>query len=173
MAEARRAFLALWPPAALAAELIQQASDLPGRPLKLEDVHLTLAFLGTLDEGQVASVCDIARRQFCPASTLRPDRIDWWAHPRVIWAGVEAWPDTLARFHAALREDLLGAGFELDARAFAPHLTLARQAAQPGQTLPRPLHSIPPWQVEGFCLAASAPEGSDGRYIILQRWPAV
>ena len=54
-----RYFFALWPEAGAASELARVAVALAGlvggRPVPLERIHLTLAFLGALDDGALGS----------------------------------------------------------------------------------------------------------------------
>jgi 2'-5' RNA ligase len=93
-------------------------------------MHLTLKFLGWIDESQVARIegllSDVARRH--AAFPLRLEGTGAFPadrDPRVLWAGVAAEPGLLA-----LQEDLDAAleadGFEREKRAFTPHLTLGR-----------------------------------------------
>jgi 2'-5' RNA ligase len=177
-AEVRRAFLALWPPAALASALLERCAGLAGRPVPAQDLHLTLAYLGDLDDAGRDAVSRIAARLVLPALDLQPDRLAWWPHNRILWAGLKAWPEPLARFHSELLRSLMAAGFSLEKRPFVPHLTLLKQAARHsggGMFSAGDVAGLPRWPLESFCLAASLPAGERlaGRYTILERWPAV
>jgi RNA 2',3'-cyclic 3'-phosphodiesterase len=99
-----------------------------------EGLHLTLAFLGELDDERLAeataAACAAAQGVAPFALTLAdlgffgPPRA-----PRVLWAGVGGDLAGLTALHQRLADQLYARGFPLDARPFAPHLTLARLKA--------------------------------------------
>lgn len=94
-------------------------------------IHLTLAFLGELDDEQLASAeqaAEIAAQQ----SRLFSYRLSHLGvfgsqrSPRVIWMGIDEPTGALTSVHRALQQTLVARGFEIDTRPFSPHLTLAR-----------------------------------------------
>ncbi len=95
-----------------------------------ENLHLTLAFLGEIDAGQVESAGAVVQ---AAAEGRAPWRLRWTApgafpsasRPRVLWLGVDG-GEALREVHRALAEALAGAGLPVEERAFRPHLTLAR-----------------------------------------------
>jgi 2'-5' RNA ligase len=122
------------------------------------DIHLTLAFLGTLDDDRLALTMEAARAAAhdFPAFDYRltaPGIFGSPQQPRVIWMGIEDRPlaqlhgSPLQRLHHTLNRELERRGFETEKRPFSPHLTLARvkQLLTPAelQTLQRLLHSKP------------------------------
>ena len=94
-------------------------------------IHLTLAFLGELDNAQLERAIEaatLAARQVQPF-TYRLTRLDIFGsprQPRVVWMGIEEASGSLARLHSLLQNELARSGFETDKRPFSPHLTLAR-----------------------------------------------
>jgi 2'-5' RNA ligase len=93
-------------------------------------MHLTLQFLGEIDEGQAQRVREIltavARRHApFPLRLEGTGAFPGERSPRVLWVGFAAEPSLLA-----LQDDIGGAleaeGFEREKRAFTPHLTLGR-----------------------------------------------
>jgi RNA 2',3'-cyclic 3'-phosphodiesterase len=94
-------------------------------------IHLTLAFLGELNDEQVAKA--IAAAQYAAASvnpfayrlsglgTFGPPR-----QPRVLWMGISEASGALEVVHQALTLALEQRGFTTEKRPFSPHLTLAR-----------------------------------------------
>jgi RNA 2',3'-cyclic 3'-phosphodiesterase len=100
-------------------------------------IHLTLAFLGELDDEQLASAkaaTQAATRDF-PAFEYRlttPGVFGSPLQPRVIWMGIEDPPlgqlsgSPLQYLHRALNRELQRRNFEIEKRPFSPHLTLAR-----------------------------------------------
>ncbi len=97
-------------------------------------IHLTLAFLGELDDAQVERAIEavtLTARQVQPF-TYRLTRLDIFGsprQPRVVWMGIEESSGSLARLHFLLQHELARSGFETDKRLFSPHLTLARVKA--------------------------------------------
>jgi 2'-5' RNA ligase len=97
------------------------------------DLHLTLHFLGQTPAGRLDAVRDAMARA---AAKVHPFQITFAGigtfgsprAPRVVWLGLSE-PTAFAslfRLHAELAAHLSAAGFELDARPYRPHLTLAR-----------------------------------------------
>ena len=97
-----------------------------------ENLHLTLAFLGELDESGV----EAARAATTQAAEVGDGGwlLQWGGtgafpsmrRPRVLWIGVDDAGGRLAAVHAALRGELVERGLPVEERRFHPHLTLAR-----------------------------------------------
>jgi 2'-5' RNA ligase len=131
-----RTFLAIELPEPVRASLRRELSHL-SRALpaihwtSAESVHLTLAFLGELDDARLAEAAAAAEEA---ARTQRPLRLEVmglgtfgkeWA-PRVVWVGVGGQTRRLAALQESLATALAARGFARDERPFSPHLTLAR-----------------------------------------------
>ena len=100
-------------------------------------IHLTLAFLGELDDDRLALAMEATRAAThdFPAFDYRltaPGTFGPPQQPRVIWMGIEDRPlaqlhgSPLPRLHHILTRELERRGFETEKRPFSPHLTLAR-----------------------------------------------
>jgi 2'-5' RNA ligase len=131
-----RSFVAIPIPAAIqksAANLVRRLSGdrdgikwVPG-----DNLHLTLKFLGDVDNREIPKVCDCVR-QCCDGVEpfhlhLRgagafPDP----TRPRVVYAGVEDGGDSLTTIVAAMESALADLGFKPEPRDYIPHLTLGR-----------------------------------------------
>jgi 2'-5' RNA ligase len=139
-----RAFIAIDLPESIrAAVRCKQASFRSASPdarwTQPEGIHLTLKFLGEISDAKVREVSE---------SLKSLGRFDGFAigvkgfgffpdarRPRVFWAGVEA-PANLSRLAEQVEEAMQRIGFAREARAFRPHLTLARFGVpQPQPTL--------------------------------------
>jgi RNA 2',3'-cyclic 3'-phosphodiesterase len=96
-----------------------------------ESLHFTLAFLGGVPEERLEAVFAAARQA---ASGTPPFRLQLGAlgmfpdhgTRRVLWIGADRGAAELTALQAKLAAALTRAGFALEARAFVPHLTLAR-----------------------------------------------
>jgi len=124
-----RLFIAIELPEQARKALAGLRCDIPGaRWVPWEQIHLTLAFLGEVDDDGVARLTGRLSRIHAPAFTLRfggsgcfPDR----RRPRVLWVGLEHESRLLhlaAKVHAAVTDS----GMALEDRPFSPHITLAR-----------------------------------------------
>ncbi|HEX9056980.1 MAG TPA: RNA 2',3'-cyclic phosphodiesterase [Ktedonobacterales bacterium] len=96
-----------------------------------DSMHLTLAFLGELDDERLAAVeeaTEDAAHAIRPFS-LRVTGLGAFGPtyaPRVIWAGLAGDLPRLSQLQQALAAALAVRGFARDERPFSPHLTLAR-----------------------------------------------
>lgn len=94
-------------------------------------IHLTLAFLGELSDGELGGVkhaVAAAAQQSAPFS-YRLSRLGTFGsphQPRVVWMGIEESTGALQHLHQALQRELLRRNFAVEKRPFSPHLTLAR-----------------------------------------------
>lgn len=99
--------------------------------VRAENLHLTLAFLGAVDDGLVpaigAALAEVAARHgpvvlhVAGAGGFGSSR-----KPRVLWLGVTGEVEALGRVQADLEEALVPFGYQPEHREFRPHLTLAR-----------------------------------------------
>ena len=170
-AEHRRVFFALWPDARVAdgfAAIARHAhADCGGRITGRDSIHLTLAFLGDIPAERVADAEAAAALVAGEPFTMPIDRLGHWKHNRILWAGCEDPPAALAALVADLGERLRGAGFTLEMRPFAAHVTLLRNARC--ATAPTLAETIE-WPVGEFVLVESTP-GAEVRYRPIGRWP--
>ncbi len=166
-----RLFFALWPDDSLRARLAAltaAAAGLRGRAVARENLHLTLVFLGALDEGQKACAEQVADEVRSDAFSLVLDHSGHWRGPQVLWVGASSPPRPLRALVETLHLGLEPCGHRPDNRPFRAHVTLMRKAATPPPELRvEPLH----WPVREFCLIRSEtlPEGA--RYRVLRTWP--
>lgn len=169
--ELRRVFFALWPDPqvadALAAIARHAHADCGGRVTGRDSIHLTLAFLGDIPAERVAAAEAAVAAVAGEAFTMPIDRLGHWKHNRILWAGCEEPPAALAALATDLGERLRGAGFTLETRPFAAHVTLLRNARC--AAVPALAESIE-WPVGEFVLIESTP-GAAVRYRPIGRWP--
>ena len=122
------------------------AHPLPGRPVRPENWHLTLYFLGEVDEpttDRVIREVDGADRG--PAFGVRWAGLGAFPRPRratVLWIGLERGVEEAARLAAVVEEAVGLAGFPPETRPFRSHLTLSR--LRPDQDVTAVLEAVPP-----------------------------
>jgi len=152
-----RLFFALWPDdsvrEALAHWVVLCRSRVQGRATRSENLHATLAFLGEVAATDVATLSALAGRLRCAAFTLRVDRVGYWPHNRIVYAGCGETPAALAALATAMQRDLSQAGFRVEERAYVPHVTLLRAASGTPQGMT--LQSLT-WKVNEIALVESA-----------------
>ena len=173
-APVRRLFFALWPPIEVARRLRQLQetvlAPVPGRRITLERLHLTLRFVGPVDEAVAACLQRAAETVRVPPFVLQIDRLGAFPRAKVVWAGSAVPPPELLALATALERACQGCGLPAETRDFAPHLTLLRKAHR---RLPRADTPIEPiaWPVSDFVLAASETHPDGAVYRVLSRWP--
>jgi 2'-5' RNA ligase len=123
-----------------AAEIRAKYPSAGFRWARVENMHLTVRFIGHVSEDTDALVAAMSGPVFEPpfAMTLA----GCGAFPasgavRVVWIGLGAGVPELTRLGGIMDDRLRPFGFEPEARPFSPHLTLAR--AQRAQGVPRGL----------------------------------
>jgi RNA 2',3'-cyclic 3'-phosphodiesterase len=163
-----RLFYAVWPDAAgaraLAALAVRVAEATGGRPVREDQIHLTLAFLGEVDDSRRRAVLDAAKFRARPFE-LVIDRTGAFRRAGVAWAGPSESPKELLDLQARIQSRLRERGFALDERPFAPHVTLARRTLRlAGAVVIEPVA----WRASEFTLVRS--ETGTGRYSIEERW---
>lgn len=167
-----RVFFALWPDADVARRLFELGESLcassDGRQMRRDTLHLTLAFIGDIPRSRVAELITIGDHTRAATLTLYLDHIGRWRHNRIVWAGTNTVPDALADFVARLGSGLAEAGFAMEQRNFAPHVTLLRNARSDLTCI----DINPPitWQIAGFALVESDRRQDGAHYKILKAW---
>jgi RNA 2',3'-cyclic 3'-phosphodiesterase len=117
-----------------------------------ENLHLTLKFLGDVDETDLYAVCKMVARAVADLSAFAMDMCGVGAfpsagRPRVIWAGVGQGAQELTHIHGSLDKVFGAEGYPREDRLFTPHLTLGRVRQQ--QRTPRlagALHDLSKWE---------------------------
>ena len=101
-----------------------------------ENLHVTLLFLGEIDDTDMVNACRIAAKAAAkePPFILRVGGVGAFPTPRrpkVLWGGITEGADALVRLHAAIEEPLLELGaYRQEERGYTPHLTLGRAAGE-------------------------------------------
>ena len=161
-----RLFTAVELPEAVVDALVahQPAAGKGIRPVGREQMHLTLHFIGDADPEPVkAALAHVRGRAF----ELTIGALGMFARrgrPAALWAGVEA------------NEPLAEAGFEVESRAYRPHVTLARCKPNADREQLRAFlrgAAIDPltFPVTCFALIASLPGNGSHNYEPRARYP--
>lgn len=124
-----RLFAAIAPPPDLRARLEGLQRGLPGRRVAPENLHLTLAFFGEIAEPVAADLHAALGAIDAPRFALTFDGAGAFggARPRLIYAAIRAEP-ALDHLRAKVVQAARGAGLDIPAERYAPHVTLSRLA---------------------------------------------
>jgi RNA 2',3'-cyclic 3'-phosphodiesterase len=165
-----RVFFAVWPDAPTAERLhtlgIEAGRNCSGRVMRRDTLHVTLAFLGEQPTDRLADARRAADAVAAEPFDLKLDRLGYWKHNRILWAGGVS--PRLTFLAGSLADQLRTAGFSLEERPFVAHLTLLRDArCAEVPVLPEPFS----WPVREFVLAESRLAREGSRYEIIGRWP--
>lgn len=112
-----------------------RALSLPVRWLPPESLHITLKFLGEIDDAQVARVEEVLAQVAAEITAFDIEAGGVGAfpnlsRPRVWWVGVRGHVG-LMHTHSALESALPSAGHRREERPFSPHITIGRTKANP------------------------------------------
>ncbi len=173
-ASGRRLFFAFWPDEAQRAALIEATGETVrhcgGCPVPGSNLHVTLAFLGSVPEPRLADLSDLAQRT---AATFPGDALplgialqgfEFWAKPQVLAVLERGALAQLAATSGALQlartltTTTVAAGFSPDLKPFRAHVTVARKVARAPQV--REMREVR-WSFDSFTLLESRtlPEG--------------
>jgi 2'-5' RNA ligase len=149
-----------------------------------DDLHLTLAFLGEVDDATLAQVIalgsDVASHSRPFELALAGLGVFGPPHaPRVVWAGVGGETPRLLALQHRLADALEALGFPREQRPFSPHLTLARLKRPLNDATAQRLRAVlagpPPaptrWRVDDLRVMRSDLAATGARYTALSVAP--
>lgn len=174
-----RLFVGLEVPPDLAERLAAQGSGLPGaRWVPARNLHLTLRFIGEVDEAAAEEIHDRLTEVAAPPFTLTLAGLGLFGdrhRAHTLWQGVER-SDELFRLAARIEAAVVRAGQPPEPRKFSPHISLARvKQTTPGRIqefiLAAPPHRAEPLPVTGFALFRSTLARGGPEYDVLERYP--
>ncbi len=135
-----RLFVAVFPPPEVREEASRTArrllSDGRIRWSRPENVHLTLKFLGDVDEESLDGLRTVLKDACAAHAPFEARLAGLGAFPsarraRIIWSGVGTGSEQLRSLAANIDVALSYSGFERETRPYEPHLTLGRVRGQP------------------------------------------
>ena len=137
-----RTFIAIEIPAEVKQALARLQEELRDAPAEVswtkpENIHLTLKFLGEVEESMLGRVEAAAVEAAAGARpfTLALGGVGAFPNarqPRIIWAGLSGEVEAAARLQVRLDERLAALGFPKEDRPFRPHLTVGRVKSPTG-----------------------------------------
>lgn len=166
-----RLFFALWPDehvrAALAGWTAACHAAAGGRAVRAANLHMTLAFLGEVEESRLQDLQRIAERAAGESFTLDLVAVRYWRRNGIVYAEPAEVPAALHTLAASLRAGLAAAAFPVEERPFAAHATLLRDARRDPVLVDVPAIR---WTVDSMVLVRSGRGERGVEYRPLRRW---
>lgn len=168
----RRLFFALWPGHRTRDAMYKVAHALKkqtdGRLVNFENLHITLAFVGSVTEEQQHCMEQVASRISIPRFSLTLSELGFWPKPKVAWIGAKVLPEGLMQLANTLNANLETCGYQPEKRPFQAHITLLRKAKRhPKDTETTEIL----WPVDRFVLVESIMHAEGVEYQVVAEWP--
>ncbi len=167
-----RLFFAIWPPDDVRDQVAQLAMSLPlqqgARLLVPQNLHLTLAFLGEVDEQTAQTLEQEASSIEAEEVSFALDNLEKWQKPRIACLVPSEYPAALGALAERLVELARALDINMQDRPYRPHVTLARKVSRA-----MPEHPVTPirWKADEFRLVESISTENGVKYESRARWP--
>jgi 2'-5' RNA ligase len=117
-----------------------------------ENLHLTLLFLGEVDQREIIDICRAAQKaiEATPAFVMSVEGAGCFPNvrrPRTLWVGVDKGAAEVGAVHDAIEARLLDmANYRRETRGYTPHITLGRVKSDgPSEALAKTLVKKQTW----------------------------
>jgi len=174
----QRLFFALWPEAAdreaLVAATASAVRRCGGQPVAASNLHVTLAFLGSVAQTRVPQLRDIAATCAADLVALAPvplrfAQLEHWPRQQILCAVTADEPATPALLANGLKDAAAAGGFAPDLKPFRTHVTVARKVLRFQALSFTPIK----WCFERFALIDSRTERRGPVYRVVEFFPLV
>jgi 2'-5' RNA ligase len=156
-----------------AARPVLATSD--GNPTPTQNLHLTLAFLGSVPETRIPDITPIAARVALAFQDAAPapieielDTLDHWRKSEILCATSTRETPAASALAETLKRMLTENGFAPDLKPFRPHATLARKVRR--VTRERDMPRVP-WSFRDFHLVESRTASTGSLYSSREIYP--
>ena len=108
------------------------------RWVRPEGIHLTLKFLGNIEEEKISEISDVVTQctsdiTSFPLTVRTLGSFPNEKNPKVIWVAASDDSGNLSKLQQTLENRLSRVGFKVEKRTFSPHLTLGRLKSPKGK----------------------------------------
>lgn len=166
--EKQRLFFALWPPRSMQERFYVSGQSVNGgRSVPLQNLHVTLAFLGSVTREQRVCVERCAGLVRASSFELTFDRLDCFRKRGLFWIGPSQVPAAMHALAGAIARVQAACAPVPEQREYRPHITLVRDLIR----CPPPCTVDPvAWPVHEFSLVRSITAPGGSHYEILGSW---
>ena len=152
-----------------------------GQPVPAGNLHVTLAFLGSVPQRRLRDLAEVARGA---AETPRPvlvsanspegplevtfDHLEYWRAAKLLCAAPAEPPARVAALARTLQDRLVGRDFAPDLKPFRPHVTVVRKVVRAG-----PMDKMLPvvWRFTELALIESRTLRAGALYSVVGSYP--
>jgi 2'-5' RNA ligase len=174
-----RFFFALNPAPEQRAQLVSQAASLvaqlQAQPVPAENLHVTLCFVGAVEEERAGALRAVAAQVRGACASLNFSAFEYWDSPKILCATAqESDVAPVAGFARRLGEALIAAGFAPDIKPFRAHFTLGRKVRAElaaGTAWPLTWAESLVLRVDRFALMDSRRDDAGSVYSVVDSWP--
>ena len=137
MAErSHRLFFALWPDDGNRNDILSrfkysQYYNKPGHVLALNQLHITLHFIGKVSQDEMKCMLTAATNVDAQGFSLRLNHFDYFTKAKVLCMGLQQNVAGLVDLHEKLACALQDCNYRAEKRIYTPHLTLMRKLPKP------------------------------------------
>jgi len=127
-----RLFFALWPDQTTRQRLVEisqlVASGAQGKVIAKDNLHLTLVFVGEVNQDLKPCLLKAAAAISGPPFTLVVETLSYQPRNQILWLGASQVPPALQTLVAGLNAQLGPCGYRPETRPYQAHITLMRKA---------------------------------------------
>ena len=138
-----------------------------GRAIAPANIHMTLVFLGAVPIARRTVAARCLREARIEAFDLCLDQLGHFAGSAILWVGMQTPPPALISAQRRLAAGLRGAGFDLEARRFRPHVSLMRDCNNLDAGVVAGPMAID-WPAREIALVRSHPARGGSRYEVIE-----
>lgn len=138
--------------------------------------HVTLVFLGEVEDARRAALVRDLKSVRQPALTLRMERLGVFERSGILYAEVEA-TEELLRLYDVVAAVVRQCGLEIEERPYRAHITLARAKNREGRKAIEQFgraaeqqRLLASWKAEEFLLYESQLSPGGSRYVVRERF---
>ena len=168
----RRLFFALWPNDQIRHLIVEQFKQLPkalnGRAIQPHNLHITLNFVGSVNQDIQACMQAAAKTIRAKSFICNLDCFGYFSRSKTLWLGSQDTPAGLTHLHNELSEALTNCGYSAEKRIFKPHITLIRKCTL--EDSPKTDFSIA-WPIDSFALVESHRDQHGANYQVIETYP--
>ena len=168
----RRLFFALWPSAQVREAIVAISepvlNDIEGRTIRPENIHITLHFIGAVNDDKKDCLHEAAQSITAQSFDLSLDCFGHFSKAKIFWMAAQNLPPELSLLHQNLGVALAACDFHGDQRVYSPHVSLMRRFKE--RSIDYPEYSIS-WHVDEFVLVESCSDADGVNYKVIERYP--
>jgi 2'-5' RNA ligase len=165
----KRLFFALWPDDASRhqVDLLNQSLPVDGRKLVPQNLHVTLVFLGNVEDKMAVEITAVASQIKAKPVSLTFDAVEHWKKPKILCLTCSKQTLPVYRLVNQLTRMLKSFPVRLETRPYRAHITMVRKAKVLPEIQPSPICM----QFDRFVLVESVSTDEGVRYDVLASWP--